>query len=557
MSLRHLGLRDFVIVATLDLDLASGFTVLTGETGAGKSILIDALQFVLGERADIVCIREGAQRTEVCAEFDGSAETQFWLEQAGFNGAEDGLLLRRTLDTAGKSRAWVNGSPATASQLRDLGALLLDIHGQHAWQSLLRPASILSLLDAFAGISCVLVQRLWQAWRDAQRRLADTQAGHADLVRERERLSWQLAELEKLRPLANEWQELQIQHQRLSNMQALFDATGLVVQVLSEEKVGAVAALHRAVVALQGQVQHEPEFADWIASLEMSHDQARDVARSAQSWLHRADQDPQRLAELDQRLGAWLSMARQFRCPPADLADVWARLQRASAMLEANQALDQLQSQCRSAEQAYMKEALRLRQARCAAAPLLSERVTEAMQGLGMQGGMFQVQLQALEQAQSHGVDEVSFLVAGHAGSTPRSLSKVASGGELARISLAIAVTTSRLGQVGTLIFDEVDAGVGGAVAETVGRLLHQLGADRQVLAVTHLPQVAACADWHLMVSKSVSAGSTESRVGLLQGDQRVSEVARMLGGERVSKLSLAHASEMLGLVKPPGKTKK
>ncbi len=556
MSLRRISLRDFVIVSALDLDLNAGFTVLTGETGAGKSILIDALQLALGERADAGSVREGATRAEVSAEFDLTDALRGWLEEAGFD-AEDTLLLRRTLDRQGKSRAWINGSAATASQLREVGDLLLDIHGQHAWQSLTRSTSVLGLLDAYAGVRTDELGLLWQQWREAQRKLAQAETAQEGLQRERERLSWQIGEIEKLRPLPDEWDELQSQHQRLANMQGLIEAAQSVTGALEDDESGALAALHRALQALQDQARHEPEFESLAQILQTCLDQAQDVAHSAQAWLRRADLDPQRLAELDERMGLWLSLARRYKRRPEDLADIWTQWQQELAALDEATDLAQLRARSQQAQDAYRQAALHLRQARRKAAPRLAATVTNAMQGLGMSGGVFEVQLNELPQPGSLGLDEVQFLVAGHPGATPKPLGKVASGGELSRISLAIAVTTSQLGQAGTLIFDEVDSGVGGAVAETVGRLLKQLGADRQVLAVTHLPQVASCADHHLVVSKTLVEQQTLSTVTAVAGEQRVREIARMLGGERLSDTTLAHAKEMLSLTPAPRKAKR
>jgi DNA repair protein RecN (Recombination protein N) len=551
MSLKRISLRDFVIVTALDLDVNQGFTVLTGETGAGKSILIDALQLALGERADVGSVREGAQRAEVSVEFDLSPSLRTWLDEAGYE-TEDGLLLRRTLDKLGKSRAWINGSAATASQLRELGDLLLDIHGQHAWQSLTRPAQVLGLLDGYAGVQTTELTQRWHAWRDAERRRAEALSAQANLNSERERLSWQLTEIEKLRPLDKEWDELQTQHQRLSNMQALMDSAQGATLALEEEDTGALAALHRALQALEASSRHEPEFAPMAQVLQSCLDQAQDVAHSTQAWLRRADLDPQRLAELDERMGLWMSLARRFKRTPEELPAVWSQWQQELVALDEATDLDQINQRCLATEQAYRQEANRLHQVRKKAAPKLSTSITAAMQGLGMAGGVFEVQLNELTQPQSQGFDEVVFLVAGHAGATPKPLGKVASGGELSRISLAIAVTTSQLGHAGTLIFDEVDSGVGGAVAETVGRLLKQLGSDRQVLAVTHLPQVAACADQHWVVSKSLKEGHTQSSVNTVSGEQRVREIARMLGGERLSETTLAHAKEMLNVDDQP-----
>jgi DNA repair protein RecN (Recombination protein N) len=532
VSLKRLALRDFVIVSELELELASGFSVLTGETGAGKSILIDALQLVTGGRADVGAIREGASRTDVSAEFDTSTAIDAWLDEAGFD-ANGGLLLRRTVDTQGKSRAWINGSAATATQLRELGEQLLDIHGQHAWQSLTRPEAVRSLLDAYAGLDTATLTRLWQGWRQAQAALTQAQTAQATLQTERERLAWQIGELDKLAPGADEWDELNTEHGRLSNAQALLDAASGAVQSLDEEEHSAVQALHHACQLLQQQEQVEPVFKGLTEVLASSLAQVEDTVHSLRAYLRRTELDPQRLAELDERLSLWMSLARRYRRDPSELPALLTQWQHELKQLDAAADLATLEAAEQRAQRAYQQEARRISQARAKAAPQLARAITQAMQGLGMQGGQFEVALTAAAQAMQHGLEDVSFLVAGHAGSTPRPVNKVASGGELSRMALAIAVTTSQLGTAQTLIFDEVDAGVGGAVAETVGRLMQQLGQDRQVLAVTHLPQVAACADHHLVVAKQLMGGATLSSVSPVQGEQRVGEVARMLGGER------------------------
>lgn len=545
MSLKRIFLRDFVIVNELDLDLSKGFTVLTGETGAGKSILIDALQLVTGGRADGGMIREGAARTDVSAEFDVTGDLVNWLEAAGFE-ANESLLLRRTVDTQGKSRAWINGSPATATQLRSLGAQLLDIHGQHAWQSLTGPESVRGLLDAYARVTTHALTEVWQKWRHAQGQLAQAHTAQDSLQRDRERLVWQIKELEKLSPLPGEWESLNIEHGRLSNAQALMDAAQGGVQALDGDDHSALNALNQACQLLQQQANVEPHFKGLTDVLLSSVAQVDDVIHSLRAYLRKAELDPQRLGELDERMALWLSLARRNRRAPSELPDLLAAWNRELTDLDAATDLAQLTATEVDAHHAYLKEAKQLSKARETAAPLLAKAISMAMQGLGMQGGLFEVSLQAASQPMASGLDEVSFLVAGHTGSTPRPVNKVASGGELSRIALAIAVTTSQLGTAQTLIFDEVDSGVGGAVAETVGRLMKKLGLDRQVLAVTHLPQVAACADHHLVVSKHARNKSTISTVAEVRGEPRVAEVARMLGGERLSDTTLAHAKEML-----------
>jgi DNA repair protein RecN (Recombination protein N) len=546
MSLKSISLRDFVIVHALDLDLSDGFTVLTGETGAGKSILIDALQLALGARADVGVVREGAARCEISAEFDSPASVAPWLEQAGFQ-ADGSLLLRRTIDSQGKSRAWINGSAATATQLKEIADQLVDIHGQHAWQSLTRPDAVRGLLDSYADLSTVRLSQCWQAWRAAQKTLADARAAQDSLQRERERLAWQIGELDKLAPGVDEWDELNAQHGRLSNAQALRDAVQTAVDALQEADDNATALLGRAISSLQNQEHIEPEFKGLAEVLNSALAQVEDAVHSLNGYARHAELEPQRLAELDERLSLWVSLARRYKRTPAELPELLASWQSDLHRLDEAADLVQLEKNEHLARSAYMDEARQVSKSRGKAAPLLARAITQAMQGLGMQGGKFDVSLAKLEQPAQHGLEQAEFLVAGHSGSTPRPVGKVASGGELSRIALAIAVTTSQLGQAQTLIFDEVDSGVGGAVAETVGRLMKQLGKDRQVMAVTHLPQVAACADQHLVVAKRTEKGATVSTVDHVNGEQRVAEVGRMLGGERLSGTTLAHAKEMLG----------
>jgi DNA repair protein RecN (Recombination protein N) len=546
MSLKSIFLRDFVIVHQLEIELAGGFTVLTGQTGAGKSILIDALQLALGARADAGVVREGAARCEIVACFDCPTFLRGWLEESGLAVSEE-LLLKRTVDAQGKSRAWINGSPATATQLRELGERLVDIHGQHAWQSLTRPDEVRALLDAYAGVSTQAMQARWQDWQQAARALDQARQAQASLAREQERLNWQIGELDKLAPVAGQWEELNARHSRLSNAQALQSAVQGAVDALQEADSNATGLLSRALDLLQAHTAIEPRFESVVEVLASALAQAEDAARSLNAYARHAELDPESLAELDERLALWMGLARRYRRSPAELPALLAGWREELRRLDAAADLDALQKASEAAQSAYMEEAKGVAKARARAAPKLAKAITAAMQGLGMAGGQFEVKLEPLAEPAQQGLEQVQFLVAGHPGATPRPVGKVASGGELSRIALAIAVTTSQLGQAQTLIFDEVDAGVGGAVAQTVGQLMKQLGRDRQVLAVTHLPQVAACADAHLLVAKESRGQSTASSVEPVTGPQRVQEIARMLGGERLSDTTLAHAREMLG----------
>jgi DNA repair protein RecN (Recombination protein N) len=551
--LRRLSLRDVVIVAELELELNAGFTVLTGETGAGKSILIDALQLALGQRADAAMVREGATRAEVSAEFDSPPGLAAWLDEAGF-AHEDTLLLRRTVDTQGKSRAWVNGSPATLAQLREVAEQLVDIHGQHAWQSLTRPAAVRALLDAQARADTTALQAAWAAWRQAQAQLDTARQQREALERERERLAWQVGELAKLAPAEGEWDTLNAEHQRLAHGQALLDGARAALDALSEDEPAALALTARALAALDDVQRYDAELAPVAEVLRNAQALLEDAAHTLHGYLGHREPDPERLAELDGRIGAWVSQARRYRRTPAELPALLAGWQAELQQLDAAADLDGLQARVAAAEQAWRAEAQKISKLRQKAAPKLGAAVTQAMQQLGMAGGRFEVALLPQDEPQAFGLEAAEFRVAGHAGSTPRALAKVASGGELSRLALAIAVTTAQGSGAGagsgvpTLIFDEIDAGVGGTVADSVGRLMKQLGAVHtgrvQVLAVTHLAQVAACADHHFVVSKALKGKQTLSNIQPVEGEARVAEVARMLGGERLS--GTAHAQALL-----------
>ena len=548
--LRRLTLRDFVIVPALEVEFGAGFTVLTGETGAGKSILIDALQLALGSRGDVGVVREGAGRAEIAAEFDTPPTLAGWLEDGGFD-AGDTLLLRRTIDSQGKSRAWINGSAATIAQLREAADHLVEIHGQHAWQSLTRPAAVRELLDAQAGVDVRPLTALWSVWKAARAALERARTQATDIERERERLAWQVGEIERLAPADGEWDSLNAEHGRLGHAQALIEAARQALEALSEADSSAAALAQQASDALASVARFDARLAPVLDVVHSAQAQLQDAAHTLSGYLQHTDIDPDRLAALDARLAAWIGLARRYRRAPEALAEqlaLWQDELRALAAAADTAALERALLQ---AESAWRVEAVRIGTARASAAPKLADAVTLAMQQLGMAGGRFEVALEAQAEPQSFGLEAVELRVAGHAGSTPRALAKVASGGELSRLSLAIAVTTARdnasaVAAVGTLIFDEIDAGIGGAVADTVGRLMKQLGRERQVLAVTHLAQVAACGDQHLIVSKRMQReGRAASDVQPVAGEARVAEVARMLGGERLAT-SLAHAQQLI-----------
>ncbi|MDR8106471.1 DNA repair protein RecN [Burkholderia cenocepacia] len=546
--LRHLSIRDFVIVAALDLEFDSGFSVFSGETGAGKSILIDALALALGERADASVVRTGCGRADITAEFTPHDRVARWLDEHAFD-AEDTVMLRRVIDVNGRSRAFINGTSATLAQLRELGEMLVDIHGQHAHQLLMRPDAQRELFDTHAGLvaDAATVARAWRVWRDATQAIDAAKAHERELQLEREKLAWQLAELDKLAPQAGEWDEVSNEHKRLSHSANLIEGVRGALNALSESDDAMLAQLGAIVSKLRSLADYDTALGDALASLEPAEIQLQEAVYSLSHYAQRVDLDPERLAQVEARLDALHSTARKFRLPPDTLHEEHAARRAQLAALDAAADLGALEAAQAKAREAYLADAKRLSKARAQAAKALGTAVTAGMQELSMAGGSFEVALVPLADGGPHGLEQVEFRVAGHPGVPLRPLAKVASGGELARISLALAVIASAASPTPTLIFDEVDTGIGGGVAEVVGRLLHQLGRDRQVLCVTHLPQVAARGDHHFQVAKGADErGGTVSTVVALDRANRIEEVARMLGGLEITATTRKHAKEML-----------
>jgi len=547
--LQRLNIRDFVLVDRLELDFRPGFGTLTGETGAGKSILVDALAFVLGERADAGLLRAGAEKAEVGAEFDIAAlpELKAWLADNDF-AAEDDLLLRRLLDAGGRSRAYINGSSATLQQLRQAAEWLVDIHGQHAHQSLLRSEAQRQLVDAHAGHLELVrqVAEAWRAWREARESLERAAAGGEALAREREQLEWQVRELDTLAFSADEWEGLNQEHKRLAHAASLLEGAQFSLGLLAEGEGACEEQVRTVASRLDGLAEFDPALGEVAQLVQSAQAELAEAVSALRRYADRVDLDPARLSEVERRLEAVVGCARKFRVPPEELP---ALLQTWSARLaELGEAADlaKLEQRVEAARQQYEKLATKLSKARAKAAKELSDEVSQSMQELALGGGRFEIALVPVEGGNAHGLETLEFRIAGLAGSEARSLAKVASGGELSRISLAIQVVTSRQASVPTLIFDEVDVGIGGGVAEVVGRLLHRLGRERQVLCVTHLPQVAARADWQWQVAKFREGEIIKSRVTMLDDDGRVEEVARMLGGVEITATTRQHARELL-----------
>ena len=552
--LQTISLRDFVIVDQLELDFASGFTVLTGETGAGKSILLDALGLVLGERADSSQIREGSNRAEISATFRIEAELiqSFgkWLDEQGLPDEDEGqtLLLKRIVESNGRSRAFINGSVATLTQLREAGDQLVDIHGQHAHQLLLKSGAQRELLDRHAGL-LPLASNVAQAFKtlsDSRRRLAQAENAGQDIERERERLEWQLEELTELSPQEGEWAQIQLEHARLANGAKLIGGCQEAIEILSDADNSLESSLSKVCGNIGALAEHDAALKDVSESLESAHIQLDEAIHGLNRYLQKIDLDPARLEQVEERMQALHGAAKKYRADVDALPQLLLETTDRLEALTASQNIEALREKVKQEEASYLKLAKQLSEHRSKAANDLGNQITNAMQDLSMAGGRLEITLNPLQEGGSHGLEQVEFLVAGHAGSTPRSLAKVASGGELARISLAISVITSKASFTPTLIFDEVDAGIGGAVAETVGKLLHQLGQSHQILCVTHLPQVAAQGNHHLKVSKSQAGDKTVSQVQTLGRSERVEEVARMLGGATITDTTRRHARELL-----------
>jgi DNA repair protein RecN (Recombination protein N) len=548
-----LSIRDFAIVDRLELEFHAGFTALTGETGAGKSILIDALSLALGDRAGGEQVRSGAERADVTADFSIEAlpELGRWLGEQALEGDSNRLLLRRVVDRSGRSRGFVNGHAATINQLREAGERLVDIHGQHAHQSLLRAESQRQVLDAHAGLAALALETggAYREWQRFCRARLDHEHNAAALNVEREQLGWQVDELSRLAPAQGEWDAIQSEHGRLAHAAALIEGVRDAIDLLSESETAALGALSGALSRLRPLTEYDAALRETVALLDSGEAQLREAAYALRHYADRVELDPARLREVEQRLEALHSAARKLRVRPEALPELLVSLKQRLKDLEMTSNLEALAKQERVSRSRYDELASRLSAERGKAGAKLSREVNVAMKELAMSGGRFEVELRSLlPDGSVAGNEQVEFLVSTNPGTEPRPLAKVASGGELSRISLAVQVITSKAAAVPTLIFDEVDAGIGGAVAEVVGRKLRALGEERQVLCVTHLPQVAAQAREQWSVAKGAEGGSARSRVAVLDEKSRIEEIARMLGGVAITPTTRRHAAEMLRL---------
>ena len=547
--LRALGIRDFVIVERVELETGPGFTVLSGETGAGKSILVDALELLVGGRGDASVVREGAERADLSAEFDvGSALDEF-LSSSGLEGDEGTILLRRTIDRSGRSRAFINGHAATLAQLKEAGERLVDIHGQHEHQSLMRAAAQRALLDAHAGAGELAREcaDAWRAWKRLEALANEAAERFAKREAEREELQASVGELRKLGLKADEWEGLAALHKRLEHGSSLLAGAQSSLESLSEAEGACLPQLSAVASRLRALSEHDERLRSIVEMLDSAEAQAGEAARELRDYASHVELDPEALRDTGRRIEALHGAARKFRVKPEQLPGLEQELAQRLKELDLAASPEALQREVTAAGERHRALAKKLTAKRRSAGAALGRDVTKAMQGLAMAGGRFEVLLRALEVPGASGAEEVEFQVASHPSLPLRPIAKVASGGELSRISLALQLVTSKESPVGTLLFDEVDSGIGGAVAETVGRSLKKLGAQRQVLCVTHLPQVAAQGDEQWSVAKSGARGKVQTSVTRLDRAARIEELARMLGGAEITPTTRKHAAELLG----------
>jgi DNA repair protein RecN (Recombination protein N) len=548
--LSHLSIRNYLLVESVELDFAPGLTVLTGETGAGKSILVDALALALGDRAEGGVVRQGAARAEITAEFaiDGLPQLAAWLDEAGFAADDGALILRRVIDAGGRSRAFINGSAAPLAQLKDAAEFLLDIHGQHAHHALLRPQTQREVLDAYAGAQqqAAAVSATWHIWQAARQRRLDAETHSQARQIEREGLNLAVEELRTLGDDLARWDEIQSEHARLAHVTTLLEGSHALISGLDEGedavsgRLGEMSARLDAMQAVDGSL-HEVSTLLNSASADLA-----EAVHALRRYAGNLNLDPERLVELDRSMSDMHRLARKHRVQPEALAALLQQYEERLAEFAASDDLDALQASEDAAWAKYQTDAKQLSALRRKAAAALSKQVTAAMHELALAGGQLEIRLQPVSEPRAHGLEDVSFLVASHPGLAPGPLGKVASGGELSRISLAIQTALSGVAGVPTLIFDEVDVGIGGSVAEAVGRRLAKLGKTRQVLVITHLPQVAARGTQHLRVAKQANGGFVSSNIESLDADARVEELARMLGGVKITDTTRQHAAEML-----------
>ena len=566
--LTTLTVKNFTLVEHLEIDFNSGMTALTGETGAGKSLMVDALAMALGDRADTDRIRSNTERAEVSAIFDLSKAPLAiqWLNSNDFNGqdSDDGgldsnneCLLRRLLTKEGRSRGYINGLPATMQQLRELGEVLIDIHSQHEHQSLLRRETHRKILDNFAECTDLTnnTRNIYHQWTKASQKLQQLESDSDELIARRDLLSFQLAELDQLDLEDSELKILEQQQHILANAESILEDSQTLIQLCSEdEPLNLQSALSKALQLLQNMPNKPALLEEAEKLLTSAQIEVEEAGREIQQHLDSFSAEPERLQQLEERLSAIYQLARKHRVSPEELHNKHRELKQALSDISGGEKdTVALQQQVEELANDYTKSAGQLTKKRTTAAKNLSVSIEQQFNSLSMPGAKFSPNLTPLADNSfgPHGRESIEFLIRTNPGDPPKPLARIASGGELSRISLAIQVIAAKNSSIPTLVFDEVDVGIGGATAEVVGQLLRQLGDRGQVLCVTHQPQVAACAHNHLLVSKNSHQSTTHSQIKTLSNTERTHEIARMLGGVKITETTLNHAKEMLKPASP------
>ncbi|MDZ7735712.1 MAG: DNA repair protein RecN [Gammaproteobacteria bacterium] len=551
--LTALHIRDFAVIDELELHFESGMTVLTGETGAGKSIIVDALGLILGDRADSTMLRGGAERCEITATFDisGNDELAALLGEQDIPAEDNELLIRRVLNADGRSRAFINGSQAAIQILKPVGELLVDIHGQHAHQSLMKRDTQRRLLDEYGDYQAAIdkVADLYREWRDVIQQLENLSGSGEDREARLELLRYQVQELEALNPREDEFEQLDSEYSRLANASRLVEGAQDAHNRITEDDQAINVQVKKIERELRELSRYDESLLTIADLLDAANIQLGEAGDELRHYLDRLELDPQRLQEVERRLSDMHDLARKHHVQPEGLpAHLDTLREQLAALEDSDEHYARLKARETELLDEYRAAAARLHTERQKAAKKLGQTVTEQIRELGMPGGEFSIQVKDDKETRPspHGQDKIEYLVTTNPGQPMRPLGKVASGGELSRISLALQVTASSDSGAATMIFDEVDAGIGGGVAEIVGQLLRQIAGQRQVFCVTHLPQVASLGRQHLRVLKMTGEQETRTRVTTLSEDERVEEIARMLGGLKITEQTRAHAREML-----------
>ena len=549
--LTHIFIRNFAIIDELDLDLQNGMTTLTGETGAGKSILLDAISLILGDRADSNNVKHGADKADISASFDISRLTELkdWLEENDLESNE--CIIRRVINKDGRSKAYINGTSATLQQIRFAGEMLIDIHGQHEHQSLMRRDIQRRLLDDFAEQNDLLnkVRTAYDIWFESENKLSDLQSKASDRNERIALLKYQVEELEQLEPEENEYDKLVIEHNQLANVDKHISTCSNASARLYDDEMSLYNMISQQINEITSLDSENTELNSIIELLNDAQTQISEAASSSKTYLDKLEHNPERLYEIDQRLNKIHDQARKHHIEPDQLFETYNQLsEEYNQLTNADESLASLTVERDKFKKSYLKLAKDLSSKRIKSASLLSKNITEAMQTLNMTGGKFEITISQNEplKCSAEGFDAIDFLVSANPGQPAKFLAKVASGGELARISLAIQMITANKGHIPTLIFDEVDSGVGGATAEIVGKHLRAIGNQCQVMCVTHLAQVASQAHHHLQVNKTTSKDDTQTTLTVLDDTQKQHEIARMLGGVDITQQTLDHAQEMI-----------